>query len=182
MYIKCQKPVHAIYLFFNPWRITKVLQWGNPPTIQILQSCFLLLVGFLKVGASQPNSSCQDVSFPPVFPKLSHHFINKNPSWPFRHAGSSCTPKSQVTYWISRKACIGNQTPFLQINIFRLHDKTKSSPLNNGWLEYDPFLLGFGLFSGANCYCSFREGKLQRVGGFNPIEKIWVKNGNLPQV
>ena len=21
----------------------------------------------------------------------------------------------------------------------------------NGWLEYDPFLLGFGLFSGANC-------------------------------
>ena len=21
----------------------------------------------------------------------------------------------------------------------------------NGWLEYDPFLLGFGLFSGASC-------------------------------
>ena len=26
----------------------------------------------------------------------------------------------------------------------------------NGWLEYDRFLLGPGLFSGANCYVSFR--------------------------
>ena len=26
----------------------------------------------------------------------------------------------------------------------------------NGWLEYDPFLLGFGLFSGAFAVC-FRE-------------------------
>ena len=32
----------------------------------------------------------------------------------------------------------------------------------NGWLEYDPFLLGFGLFSGALAV-SFREGIL---GGF----------------
>ena len=29
----------------------------------------------------------------------------------------------------------------------------------NGWLEYDPFLLGFGLFSGAFAV-SFREGNL----------------------
>ena len=29
--------------------------------------------------------------------------------------------------------------------------------LENGWLEYDPFLLGFGLFSGAMAV-SFREG------------------------
>ena len=28
---------------------------------------------------------------------------------------------------------------------------TLSNAPKNGWLEYDPFLLGFGLFSGANC-------------------------------
>ena len=27
-----------------------------------------------------------------------------------------------------------------------------------GWLEYDPFLLGFGLFSGANLLASFQGG------------------------
>ena len=30
--------------------------------------------------------------------------------------------------------------------------KTSISP-ENGWLEDDPFLLGPGLFSGANCFC-----------------------------
>ena len=33
---------------------------------------------------------------------------------------------------------------------------TANAP-ENGWLEYDPFLLGFGLFSGAFAV-SFREG------------------------
>ena len=36
--------------------------------------------------------------------------------------------------------------------------KTNIAP-ENGWLEYDPCLLGFGLLSGAFAV-SFREGKL----------------------
>ncbi len=49
---------------------------------------------------------------------------------------------------------------------FRVETKPKSQAITlpetniapkNGWLEYDPFLLGFGLFSGAFAV-SFREG------------------------
>ena len=35
--------------------------------------------------------------------------------------------------------------------------ETNISP-ENGWLEYDPFLLGPGLFSGGKLAVSFREG------------------------
>ena len=38
----------------------------------------------------------------------------------------------------------------------------------NGWLEYDPFLLGFGLFSGA-LVVSFREGKSQNSWSFKTL-------------
>ena len=46
-----------------------------------------------------------------------------------------------------------NDDPFL----LRCFNKTTTPPETdifapeNGWLEYDPFLLGFGLFSGENC-------------------------------
>ena len=44
----------------------------------------------------------------------------------------------------------------LYVYVYTLPE-TSSLPLENGWLEYDPFLLGYGLFSGAFAV-SFREG------------------------
>ena len=37
------------------------------------------------------------------------------------------------------------------MNLDRISWKFNSSPLKNGWLGDDPFLLGFGNFSGASC-------------------------------
>ena len=47
----------------------------------------------------------------------------------------------------------------------------------NGWLEYDPFLLGFGLFSGASCYVSFREGFLWQKNRSNRTHRTHGTHG-----
>ena len=47
----------------------------------------------------------------------------------------------------------------LQVHSLKL---TAKAP-KNGWLEYDPFLLGWPIFRG---YVSFREGKWGEKNGF----------------
>ena len=113
-------------IVFHPWRITKVFQWHllafreptnytNPPVVFPSFGGFPKSWGIPNAGKRETlASSCQDVSFPQCSPSSPIISTSKQKSIdrPFRHAGSSYTPKSQITYWISRKACIWNQAPF----------------------------------------------------------------------
>ena len=47
----------------------------------------------------------------------------------------------------------------LKMDVLYLPETNISATPKNGWLEYDPFLLGFGLFS---CAARFREGSWKR--------------------
>ena len=73
--------------------------------------------------------------------------------WIFSHKnpiGNTSTNQSGAPEKNSLKKCLK-----------RLHSlKLTAKAPENGWLEYDPFLLGFGLFSGALAV-SFREGSFR---------------------
>ena len=58
------------------------------------------------------------------------------------------TPKITSNYPLGRSDILGFE--FLNMKDTLPETNSKVAP-ENGWLEYDPFLLGPGLFSGANC-------------------------------
>ena len=67
-----------------------------------------------------------------------------------KHQATTKTlPTSNSCKWFIYRDSPNKQVPSLKL--------IAKAP-ENGWLEYDRFLLGYTLFSGANCYCSFGEG------------------------
>ena len=72
------------------------------------------------------------------------------------------TAEGQEVGWVKNVVCKTPLTNFVILKIFKSQlilitlPETNIGP-TNGWLEYDPFLLGFDIFSGAFAV-SFREG------------------------
>ena len=50
--------------------------------------------------------------------------------------------------WVTHLAVLDPEKK--RFELYTLPETNIFAP-ENGWLEYDPFLLGFGLFSGATC-------------------------------
>ena len=82
---------------------------------------------------------------------------------------SQCPTPASSDAWVPLVLGFGNRL-FFSPEIPSL--KLTSKAPENGWLEYDPFLLGFGLFSGAFAV-SFREGVLVKDVGDSIRDPFW---------